>query len=159
MQFSLRTLLIFITLAGVLCWVAYLVTRPYLTEARVSCGNGRYVELLRPNEFFCDQSGPLHFRFTGMAHPEHPPFCCFWPCGYDPGFVGVPGASANVIGVASANNSDEFLLMIDFKTGAHWPNGRDRNVTPEAERMLESLRGRNSQTWLWSTYDGRFTKP
>lgn len=158
MQFSLKSLLIFMAVASVLCWLGYSLTRPFFTLARVDCGPGRYVELLASNDF-CDRSGPLHYRFTGMENPQQPPFCTYWGCGYNPGFVVVQGASADVVGIASAGLPDEMLLVVDFKSKAHWPQDRSREVTSEAEGLLESLRAQHPETWLFSTYDGRLTKP
>jgi hypothetical protein len=157
-QFSLRSLMIFMAIAGVLCWITYLATRPFVTLARLDCGQGRHVELLRPNEF-CDLASPLHFRFTGMANPERPPSCCYWGCGYDSAFVVVQGASADIIGVAPATSPDELLLLIDFKTREYWPRDLGRDVTPEAGELLESIRGKKKEIWLDSTYDSRLTKP
>lgn len=157
-QFSLRSLFIFMTLAGILCWIAYLVTRPFHTIARVNCGSGRYVELLRPNEF-CDVGGPLHFRFTGMKKGPTPPSFVLWGCGDTPELVVLHGVREDIVALALANARVEVLIAIDFKSGSYWPDDWHRKVTTQGESMLQSVRAQHGEVWLWSTYDSRFSNP
>jgi len=157
-QFSLKSLLIFMLLAGVFCWFAYLWNRPFVTVGRVNCGQGRYVELLRPNRF-CDYASPVHYRFTGMKPRAEPPSFAMYGCGHPPDLIVMPVSRGELVALASSSFPDEVYILIDFKTGAYWPESCNREVTPQAESMLAVLRQRDSNTWLERTYDSRLTKP
>jgi len=157
-QFSLRSLLIFMLAAGVFCWAAYLLNRPFVTVARINCGQGRHVELLRPNKF-CDYASPIHFRFTGMKPRAVPPSFAMWGCGDPPDLIVMPVSRGDLVALANTRFPDEIFVLIDFKTGAYWPESWNREVTPQAESMLAVLRQRDSNIWLERTYDSRLTKP
>src|SRR5688500_4641783 len=105
-RYSLRSLFVVVTIAAAASWVTYLVMRPYWVLSRIDCGNGRWVELLEPNEF-CDQGGPVHFRYSGFKGAEPPSFA-MWGCGSRP-----PGK------LISAENGD-LVAVFTF-----WPDQLD----------------------------------
>jgi hypothetical protein len=154
-KFLLQASLIFILLV---CFGAYFITPPYHVVSRIDCGEGRYVELLRPNRF-CDVGGPIHFRFSGMTPAVAMPSVAIWDCGDTPELVVLPGIHRDIIAWALADGRHELLMAVDFGSAKYWPDDWHRRITTEAELMLGSVRAQQGQVWLRRTYDGRFTKP
>ncbi|MCU0877852.1 MAG: hypothetical protein MUF06_08725 [Pirellulaceae bacterium] len=70
-QFSLWTLLVAITLNGPIVLVIYGCTQPFYVTEQIDCGGGRYIEILRPNDF-CEKGESVFYRFTAMKNWENP---------------------------------------------------------------------------------------
>lgn len=157
MKYSLRSLFVVVTLAGFASYLGYLVTRPYYVTHCVDCGKGRWIEILRPNGF-CDQGGPVHFRFSGMHSPESPPTFSIWGCGECPQVVLVAAEKGDLVAIARSTSSDEIFIMVDFQTGAYWPDSAEHKVNDLARNMLVRLRKERGKLWLKNTYDHELTK-
>lgn len=160
MRFSLRTLFIVVTLSAVASFIGYLATRPFNVIKRIDCGSGRWIELLSPNEF-CDQGGPVHYRYAGMPAGKSPPYFCIWSCGYEEthGLTLVAAESGNLVAVVSGNLENEVFLLVDFAARESWPTTDGREVDEPCRDMVCRLRKEHGDLWLWSTDDGELTKP
>lgn len=157
MKYSLRSLFVVVTLAGVLSFFGYLFTRDFFVYERLDCGKGRFVELLDPNEW-CDNGGPRHFRFSGMRSTGPPSFV-MCACSDRPKTVVIYVEGGDLVGLARESSRDEIEIMIDFKTGQFWPESWHRKIDDNARAMLARLRRNKPQIWLRITYDGELEKP
>jgi hypothetical protein len=156
-QFSLWTLLVAITLTGPIVLLVYGCTRPFYIEQRIDCGGGRYVTILRPNEF-CDNASRVYYQITGMKDGGISRSFDVWGCGITKTRVW-KSDDGDVIGIAAEFAPDEIEILVDFKTGESWPADWDRQVDAGARDMLSQLNATNGPLWLSNTYDGELTKP
>lgn len=159
LQFRLVTLLLQVTVVGPCFYLTYSYSGPYVVLQRIDCGRGRYLEVLRPNEFFCDRAEPVYYRVSGIAHGDSPPGFAYWSCGWRP-TIGVMTADGDEIAAAyDEESSDELLILVDFKKGRTWPATNARKVDEYAREMLKRLRLEHGDSWLQTTYDHELTKP
>ena len=160
-QFSLGNLMVVVTLAAVLSFFGYLVTREFFVYKRIDCGEGRLVELLRPNDLnlnFSEGGRPRYFRFSGM--PSEQPVDFFFTIGdFHSPIRLVSAEGGNLVGITDDEFGEELDIIIDFRTCAYWPKGSDRDVDDDARDMLARLRQSNSKLWLRHTYDGELAMP
>jgi hypothetical protein len=99
--------------------VIYGCTRSFYVEQRINCGGGRYIEILRPNEF-CDEASRVYYQFTGMKDGGIPPSFNVRGCG---GYATRVWKSedGDVVGIATDLSPDEIEILVDFKAGNSWP--------------------------------------
>ena len=137
-------------------WIAYTWTKPFYTAATFDCGNGRTVQIVRPN-VFCDNAEKVHFTYDGIKF--QPPSFGFWPCGGGPLLAQRCVDGGNVVVIVDADSQTEAYIIVDFKTGWCWPTSRDRKVDPKTLDMVSRIRGEVGELWLWDTYDGQLKRP
>jgi hypothetical protein len=127
-------LLLLVTLTGPIVFLIYGCTRPYYVSQRIDCGGGRYIEILRPNEF-CDNAEPVSYRFTGMKNWDNPVQFAYWPCGYIPAIRVWKSDDGEIAGIAYEGSARALKILVDFESGESWPANPNA-----AEEMLDRLR-------------------
>jgi hypothetical protein len=136
-QFSLWTLLLLVTLTGPIVFLIYSCTRPQYVSQRIDCGDGRYIEILRQNEF-CGKGEWVYYRFPGMTNWDNPVQFSTWNCGSDPELRVWKSDDGEIAGIAYEGSAGALKILVDFESGESWP------ANPSAvEEMLDQLRAKN----------------
>ena len=137
LKFSIKTLMLAILVVAVLSGLFYLVSRPFYRVARIDCGNGQYVDILKPN-VFCDVADTVHYSFNPQTS-QAPPSFSMSSCGSTTELVAKIAVDHDLIALVGAANPSEIHILINRKTGWSWPTTWNCKLNDEVRQALAAF--------------------
>ena len=154
MKFSTKSLLAFTSVAALVIWV---LSWPFYTVCAVDCGNGVSVNILSPNE----SSEIFYHAFydSNCLNLKEPAGFTYLTIGSKPEIVALNSGIHDLVGLVHSFKKNEILILINTKTGWHWPKSSKRKVDDETGIQLSEFQKSHPDAWLCDTYDGSLTTP